>query len=151
MTDACICVCAQGFLVNRVLIPMINEAFYCLMEVRVGPTAKLSTAQHHGVQRLRRAAAATTCSVSLPHKFLAGVARRFSRVCLKLVALLCPGVWCVVFGWDVQNVGTAEDIDKGLRLGTNQPMGPLRLADFIGEAFLLHVGCAGLVLVVVCV
>jgi 3-hydroxybutyryl-CoA dehydrogenase len=51
-----------GFLVNRVLIPMINEAFYCLME----------------------------------------------------------------------NVGTAEDIDKGMRLGTNQPMGPLRLADFIG-------------------
>lgn len=51
-----------GFLVNRVLIPMINEAFYCLME----------------------------------------------------------------------NVGSAEDIDKGMRLGTNQPMGPLRLADFIG-------------------
>jgi 3-hydroxyacyl-CoA dehydrogenase len=25
----------QGFLVNRVLIPMINEAFYCLMEVGV--------------------------------------------------------------------------------------------------------------------
>jgi 3-hydroxyacyl-CoA dehydrogenase len=25
--------CLQGFLVNRVLIPMINEAFYCLMEV----------------------------------------------------------------------------------------------------------------------
>lgn len=24
----------QGFLVNRVLIPMINEAFFCLMEVR---------------------------------------------------------------------------------------------------------------------
>lgn len=23
----------QGFLVNRVLIPMINEAFFCLMEV----------------------------------------------------------------------------------------------------------------------
>lgn len=51
-----------GFLVNRVLIPMINEAFFCLME----------------------------------------------------------------------GVGTAEDIDKGMRLGTNQPMGPLRLADFIG-------------------
>jgi 3-hydroxyacyl-CoA dehydrogenase len=27
----------QGFLVNRVLIPMINEAFFCLMEVRVTP------------------------------------------------------------------------------------------------------------------
>jgi len=51
-----------GFLVNRVLIPMINEAFFCLME----------------------------------------------------------------------GVGTAEDIDKGMRLGTNQPMGPLRLGDFIG-------------------
>lgn len=51
-----------GFLVNRVLIPMINEAFYCLME----------------------------------------------------------------------GVGSAEDIDKGMRLGTNQPMGPLRLGDFIG-------------------
>lgn len=25
--------CPQGFLVNRVLIPMINEAFFCLMEV----------------------------------------------------------------------------------------------------------------------
>ena len=33
-----------------------------------------------------------------------------------------------------KGVGTAEDIDKGLRLGTNQPMGPLRLADFIGSA-----------------
>jgi hypothetical protein len=40
--------------------------------------------------------------------------------------LLCPA--CFV----LQNVGTAEDIDKGMRLGTNQPMGPLRLADFIG-------------------
>jgi hypothetical protein len=29
----CVCVWLQGFLVNRVLIPMINEAFYCLMEV----------------------------------------------------------------------------------------------------------------------
>jgi hypothetical protein len=35
--------------------------------------------------------------------------------------------------WPHQGVGTAEDIDQGLRLGTNQPMGPLRLADFIGE------------------
>ncbi len=29
-------------------------------------------------------------------------------------------------------VASAEDIDTGMRLGTNQPMGPLKLADFIG-------------------
>lgn len=32
----------------------------------------------------------------------------------------------------IQGVGTAEDIDRGMKLGTNQPMGPLQLADFIG-------------------
>ena len=51
-----------GFIVNRILIPMINEAAYALYE----------------------------------------------------------------------GIATAEDIDKGMRLGTNQPMGPLTLADFIG-------------------
>lgn len=51
-----------GFVVNRILIPMINEAFTALME----------------------------------------------------------------------GVASAEDIDKGMTLGTNQPMGPLALADFIG-------------------
>ncbi|MFY7930235.1 MAG: 3-hydroxyacyl-CoA dehydrogenase NAD-binding domain-containing protein [Oligoflexus sp.] len=51
-----------GFVVNRILVPMINEAFTALME----------------------------------------------------------------------GVASAEDIDKGMKLGTNQPMGPLTLADFIG-------------------
>lgn len=51
-----------GFIVNRILIPMLNEACFALME----------------------------------------------------------------------GVGIAEDIDAAMRLGTNQPMGPLQLADFIG-------------------
>jgi 3-hydroxybutyryl-CoA dehydrogenase len=51
-----------GFVVNRILIPMINEAFMALME----------------------------------------------------------------------GVATADDIDKAMTLGTNQPMGPLALGDFIG-------------------
>jgi len=51
-----------GFIVNRILIPMLNEAVYALME----------------------------------------------------------------------GLGSAEDIDTAMKLGTNQPMGPLQLADFIG-------------------
>jgi len=31
-----------------------------------------------------------------------------------------------------EGIASAEDIDKGMKLGTNQPMGPLQLADFIG-------------------
>ncbi|XP_002968438.2 uncharacterized protein LOC9631266 [Selaginella moellendorffii] len=51
-----------GFVVNRILMPMINEAFYALLE----------------------------------------------------------------------GVSSAEEIDTAMKLGTNQPMGPLALADFIG-------------------
>jgi 3-hydroxybutyryl-CoA dehydrogenase len=31
-----------------------------------------------------------------------------------------------------ESVGTPADIDQGMKLGTNHPMGPLELADFIG-------------------
>ncbi len=58
-----------GFIVNRILIPMLNEACFALME----------------------------------------------------------------------GLGTAEDIDTAMRLGTNQPMGPLQLADFIGLDTCLYI------------
>jgi 3-hydroxybutyryl-CoA dehydrogenase len=58
-----------GFVSNRVLLPMINEAVYCVMEGVAGP----------------------------------------------------------------------EDVDTAMKLGTNQPMGPLELADLIGLDTCLHI------------
>ena len=39
-------------------------------------------------------------------------------------------------GDEGQGVGSAEDIDKGMKLGTAHKMGPLHLADFIGAPLL---------------
>ncbi|HUX79654.1 MAG TPA: 3-hydroxybutyryl-CoA dehydrogenase [Alphaproteobacteria bacterium] len=54
-----------------------------------------------------------------------------------LMPMINEGVYALFEG-----VGTVEAIDKGMRLGTNQPMGPLELADFIGLdtcAFIMNV------------
>lgn len=45
------------------------------------------------------------------------------------IAAKSPVCECV---WKGQGVGNAEDIDKGMKLGTAHKMGPLHLADFIG-------------------
>ncbi|MEB3702040.1 3-hydroxybutyryl-CoA dehydrogenase [Candidatus Bealeia paramacronuclearis] len=44
-----------------------------------------------------------------------------------LMPMINEAVWTLH-----ESVGTVEAIDKGMRLGTNHPMGPLELADLIG-------------------
>lgn len=44
-----------------------------------------------------------------------------------LMPYINEAVFCLYEG-----IGTVEDIDKTMKLGTNVPMGPLTLADFIG-------------------
>lgn len=45
--------------------------------------------------------------------------------------ILCPMINEAVFALE-NGIASAEDIDKAMKLGTNQPMGPLELADFVG-------------------
>jgi 3-hydroxybutyryl-CoA dehydrogenase len=45
--------------------------------------------------------------------------------------ILCPMLNEAIFALG-EGVGSVEDIDAGLRLGANHPMGPLTLADFVG-------------------
>ena len=45
--------------------------------------------------------------------------------------ILCPYI-NEAFNVLMEGIATPEDVDKGLKLGTNVPMGPLSLADFVG-------------------
>ena len=51
--------------------------------------------------------------------------------------ILCPMLNEAIFL--LQEGVSKEDIDKGMKLGTNQPMGPLELADFVGLDTLLFI------------
>lgn len=51
--------------------------------------------------------------------------------------LLCPMLNEAIFL--LQEGCTPEDIDTSMRLGTNHPMGPLELADFVGLDTLLYI------------
>lgn len=52
--------------------------------------------------------------------------------------ILVPMISEAIFVYE-ENIASAEDIDKGMKLGTNQPIGPLALADLIGLDTLLSV------------
>jgi len=52
--------------------------------------------------------------------------------------ILCPMINEAIFVL-AEGLATAEDIDNGMRLGTNHPIGPLALADMIGLDTMLSV------------
>lgn len=52
--------------------------------------------------------------------------------------VLCPMLNEAIFALG-EGVGSVEDIDKGLMLGANHPMGPLTLSDFVGLDTLLSI------------
>ena len=52
--------------------------------------------------------------------------------------ILCPMLNEAIFALG-DGVGTVVDIDTGLKLGANHPMGPLTLADFVGLDTLLSI------------
>ena len=52
--------------------------------------------------------------------------------------ILCPMINEAIFVL-AEGLATAEDIDNGMKLGTNQPIGPLALADMIGLDTMLSV------------
>ena len=45
--------------------------------------------------------------------------------------ILCPMINEAIFALQ-EGIATAEDIDAGMKLGCNHPIGPLALADLIG-------------------
>jgi 3-hydroxybutyryl-CoA dehydrogenase len=54
----------------------------------------------------------------------------------RILRCRCSTRRCFVLG---SGAGTVEDIDKGVRLGLNHPMGPLQLADFVGLDTILEI------------
>ena len=74
------------------------------------------------------------------------LARRIGKapICVKnspgfvVNRILCPMINEAIFVL-AEGLATAEDIDNGMKLGTNQPIGPLALADMIGLDTMLSV------------
>ena len=52
--------------------------------------------------------------------------------------VLCPMINEAIYAV-YEGIASIEDVDTGMKLGTNQPMGPLQLADFVGLDTLLAI------------
>jgi 3-hydroxybutyryl-CoA dehydrogenase len=97
-----------AFIVNRILLPMINEAVYTLYE-GVGSVDAIDTAMKLGK------------TIAVAEDFPAFIVNRI------LLPMINEAVYTLYEG-----VGGVEAIDTALKLGANHPMGPLELADFFG-------------------
>lgn len=86
--------------------------------VEIIPTATTSEATLHKIQTL----VSTLGKESVVSQDYAGFI--VNRVLMPMINEAFNALMC--------GIASAADIDKGMRLGTNQPLGPLALADLIG-------------------
>jgi len=80
------------------------------------------------------------------HAAAADFAKRIGKVAITaknspgfaVNRILCPMINEAIFAYS-EGIATAEDIDEGMKLGCNHPIGPLALADLIGLDTMLSV------------
>lgn len=73
--------------------------------------------------------------VALVSEIVAKVGKTFVHVKDRpgfIVNLLCIPYLCEAIRWYDAGLATRDDIDNGIKLGLNHPLGPLALADLIG-------------------
>jgi 3-hydroxyacyl-CoA dehydrogenase, C-terminal domain len=133
------CVRLQGFIVNRMLMPMLNEAFFALMEVRprapCNSKQPLTTCASEGMQHLR--VCSPVCVELLPGSTAPYLIEDAMIVlAMKLVSThicMASHAWHLnCHGCHAQGVATVEDIDCAMELGASHNKGPLKTADYIG-------------------
>jgi len=80
------------------------------------------------------------------HAAAADFAKRIGKVAITaknspgfaVNRILCPMINEAIFAYS-EGIATAADIDEGMKLGCNHPIGPLALADLIGLDTMLSV------------
>jgi 3-hydroxybutyryl-CoA dehydrogenase len=89
-----------------------------------------------------RGLATTDATASAMHAYCAAIGKTAIEAvdspAFIVNRILCPMLNEAIFALG-EGVGSVTDIDQGMRLGANHPMGPLTLADFVGLDTLLSV------------